>query len=113
MKHAARVGRSLLFTLLAPPLASLAWAANEYQIDLTVDPAAAILHGVERVVYKNETEAPLDTLYLEAPGLPGNPPLTGEARWKIVAVADSKGKNSVLAWKGEESAYTVALASPL
>jgi hypothetical protein len=114
MKHAARaVGRGLLFTLLAPPFASLALGANEYQIDLTVDPAAGILHGIERVVYKNETEAPLDTLFLEAPGVPGNPPQTGEARWKIVAVVDSKGKNSVLAWKGEESAYTVALASPL
>ncbi|MCI0567459.1 MAG: hypothetical protein L0Z52_04595, partial [Acidobacteria bacterium] len=56
-------------------------AANEYQIDLKVDPARGAIHGMEKVVYKNDTEAPLDTLFLDAPGLPGNPPIPDNERW--------------------------------
>src|SRR4030095_16353975 len=96
--------------LLAP--ASL-FAANEYQINLSVDPARGILHGKEKVVYKNETEAPLDTLFLEAPGLPGNPATPGNERWRGRAVGGAKGEKAALAWKAEEEAYNVHLSTPL
>src|SRR5262245_46423134 len=98
------------FSLLAP--ASL-FAATEYPISLSVDPARGILQGKEKVVYKNETEAPLDTLFLEAPGLPGNPATPGNDRWRVGAVVDAKGNNAALAWKAEEEAYSVHLSTPL
>ena len=88
-------------------------AANEYQIDLRVDPTKGSLHGVEKVVYKNDTQAPLDTLFLDAPGLPGNLPIPGNERWRIFAVVDAKGNNSTLTWKADEQAYAVALSTPV
>jgi tetratricopeptide (TPR) repeat protein len=97
-----------LLGLLTPALAA---AANEYQIDLSLDPARGTLHGVERVVYKNDTEAPLNVLTIEAPGLPGTPP--GNERWHVASAVDSKGKNLTLVWKPEEQAYTAAIAPPL
>ena len=105
--------RRILWGIALSAVSASLFAANEYQIELSVDPARGTLHGTEKVVYKNETEAPLDTLFLEAPGLPGNPPVGGDARWKIFAVVDSKGNNSALTWKAEEEAYTVPLAAPL
>ena len=98
------------FSMLVP---SSLLAANEYQIDLSVDPARGTLHGKEKVVYKNETEAPLDTLFLEAPGLPGNPAMPGNERWRVGSVVDAKGNNAALAWKAEEEAYSVHLSTPL
>jgi len=88
-------------------------AANEYQIDLRVDPARGMLHGVEKVVYKNDTQAPLDTLFLDAPGFPGNPPVPGNERWQIFAVVDAKGNKANLTWKGDEQTFAIALATPL
>ncbi len=93
--------------------ASSLLAANEYQIDLTVDPVKGTLHGVEKIVYKNETEAPLDALTLEAPGLPGNPPMSGNERWRIFSLMDAKGKNVPLTWKAEEEVYRASLSSAL
>ena len=101
---------SALLLFLAPSLLS---AANEYQIDLTADPVKGTLHGLEKIVYKNETEAPLDTLTVEAPGLPGNPSLSGNERWRILALLDAKGNNLPLTWKPEEEAYTFTLTPPL
>jgi hypothetical protein len=100
----------LLLALLSP---SLLPAANDYQIELTLDPVKGTLHGLEKIVYKNETEAPLNTLFIEAPGLPGNPPLSGNERWRIFALVDVKGNNLQLAWKPDEGAYAVALPAPL
>jgi hypothetical protein len=88
-------------------------AVNEYQIDLRVDLSKGSLQGVEKVVYKNDTQAPLDTLLLDAPGLPGNPPIPGDERWRISRVVDAKGKNASLTWKADEQAYAVALSTPL
>ena len=88
-------------------------AANEYQIDLRVDPARGAIHGVEKVVYKNDTQAPLDTLFLDAPGLPGNPPIPGNERWQIFAVTDAKGNKANLTWKADEQTFAVALSTPL
>ena len=88
-------------------------AANEYQIDLTVDPTKGTLRGVQKVVYRNETQAPLDSLTLEAPGLPGNPPIPGNERWRITALVDTKGNNVPLTWNAGEEAYTAPLSPPL
>ena len=109
-RMAIALALSALLLVLAPSLLS---AANEYQIDLAVDTEKGNLHGLQKIVYKNETEAPLDTLTIEAPGLPGNPPLPGNERWRIFAVMDAKGNNLPLTWKPEEEAYTVTLAPPL
>ncbi|MCI0568047.1 MAG: hypothetical protein L0Z52_07645, partial [Acidobacteria bacterium] len=65
------------------------------------------------VVYKNDTEAPLDTLFLDAPGLPGNPPIPDNERWQIFAVLDAKGNKANLTWKGDEQTYSVPLSTPL
>ncbi len=107
--------RSWLALAVALPflVPSLLRAANDYQIDLTLDPVKGTLHGVEKIVYRNETEAPLDTLFIEAPGLPGNPPQAGNERWRIFALVDSKGNSLQLTWKPEEEAYAVALPSPI
>jgi hypothetical protein len=114
MKSERRPGTALALAALLPFLVpSLLHAANEYQIDLTLDPVKGTLHGLEKIVYKNETEAPLDTLFVEAPGLPGNPALPGNERWRIFALVDAKGNSLQLTWKPEEGAYAVALPSPL
>jgi hypothetical protein len=102
----------LAVALSAASFASLQ-AANEYQIDLRVDPARGAIHGIEKVIYKNETQAPLDTLFLDAPGLPGNPPIPGNERWEIFAVVDAKGNKTNLTWKADEETYAVALSTPL
>ncbi|HEV8374910.1 MAG TPA: hypothetical protein VGR38_01610, partial [Candidatus Polarisedimenticolia bacterium] len=62
---------------------------------------------------KNETEAPLDTLFLEAPGLPGNPAVSGSERWRVASVVDAKGNKAALTWKAEEEAYSLHQSSPL
>ncbi len=114
MTSCRRLAIALAFSALLPVLApSLLFAANEYQIDLTVDPEKEILHGLEKILYKNETEAPLDTLTVEAPGLPGSPPLPGNERWRIFTLLDAKGNNLPLTWKPEEEAYTITLSPPL
>jgi hypothetical protein len=100
----------ILLFFLAPSLLS---ASNEYKIDLTLDPVKGTLHGIEKIVYRNETEAPLNTLFVEAPGRPGDPPLPGNERWRIFALMDSRGNNLQLTWKAEEEAYAVALPSDL
>jgi len=105
--------RLFLLTILPLSAPFLALASNEYQIDLTLDPVKGTIHGLEKVVYKNETEAPLNSLTLEAPGLPGNPPVAGNERWRIFALVDAKGNNLSLSWKEEMEAYTVTLSSPL
>ena len=104
-----RIPVRVLFLLATSSL----FAANEYQIELEVDPARGTIHGTEKVVYKNDTEAPLDTLFLEAPGLPGNPAVPGNERWRISALVDAKGKNPTLGWKPAEEAYGVPLSPPL
>jgi hypothetical protein len=101
---------AVLLLLLFP---SLLVAANDYQIDLSLDPAKGTLHGLEKIVYRNETEAPLNTLLVEAPGLPGTPPVPGNERWRISALVDAKGNNLPLAWKPDEEAYSVTLPTPL
>ena len=102
-----RAGAFVLFALATPLL-----AANDYQIDLVIDPAKGTLHGTEKVTYRNETEAPLDTVVLEAPGLSGSAG-AGPERWKILSLVDSKGGRAAPEWKPEEQAYAVRLASPL
>lgn len=101
---------AVLLSFLAPSLLS---AANDYQIDLTLNLPQGTLHGLEKVVYRNETEAPLDTLFIEAPGLAGNPPVSGNERWRIFALVDTKGNSLKLTWKPEEEAYAVSLPTPL
>jgi len=114
MTSCRRLAIALAFSALLPVLApSLLSAANDYQIDLAPDPVKGTLHGLQKIVYKNETEAPLDTLTIEAPGLPGNPPLPGNERWRILTLLDAKGNNLPLTWKPEEEAYTITLTPPL
>ena len=108
-RAAILVGLAVFFPLLADSL----HAANEYQIDLNVDLSKGALHGTMKVVYKNETEAPVDTLYLDAPGLPGNPIVAGGDRWKILSALDAKGNNATLTWKPEEEAFVMKLPAPL
>jgi hypothetical protein len=98
---------------LAPLLATPLQAANEYQIDLNIDFSKGALRGTMKVVYKNETEAPVDTLYLDAPGRPGNPPVAGGERWKILSALDGKSNQATLTWKPEEETYLMKLPSPL
>ncbi|HEU5181905.1 MAG TPA: hypothetical protein VFW45_14040 [Candidatus Polarisedimenticolia bacterium] len=88
-------------------------AANDYQIDLVIDPAKGTLHGTEKVTYRNETEAPLDTVFLEAPALPAAAGAAAAERWKILSLVDSKGGRAAPEWKPEEQAYAVRLPSPL
>ena len=104
---------ALLLAPLLPALAARAFAANEYQIDLSVDPARGVLHGQEKVTYRTETEAPLDTLFVEAPGEPGSEPAAGNERWRILAFLDAKGNRVNLTWKPEEEAYAVSVVPPL
>ncbi|HEV8376931.1 MAG TPA: hypothetical protein VGR38_11940, partial [Candidatus Polarisedimenticolia bacterium] len=112
MRTLATIARQVLsaaLLLFSPCL----FAANEYRIELSLDPAQGTLHGIEKVVYKNETEAPLDTLFLEAPGQPGNPAVSGSERWRVASVVDAKGNKTALTWKAEEEAYSLHLSSPL
>ena len=101
--------RALLACLLSAPV----FAANDYQIDLVIDPAKGTLHGTEKVTYRNETEAPVDTVFLEAAALRGAAGGQGAERWKILSFTDAKGGRSSPEWKPEEEAYVARLPSPV
>jgi hypothetical protein len=113
LRSIPRIAASIPFLLLSALFAPGVEAANEYEVELTIDPVAGILRGLEKVVYRNETQTPLDTLILEAPGLPGTPAVPGNMRWKIISVIDVRGNNVALTWKPEEQAFAAALSPPL